>query len=192
VNAPATKLAEALLADERGAVFSYDRVYRYRLWQVWDQRLPRLLYVMLNPSTADEVQNDPTVERCYRRAVRLGYGAFEVVNIFALRSTDPNGLYRHNFPIGEREKPQIHPDGEANNTAICNALAAAQAVICGWGEHGAHLGRGQEVLRLLRAEVQMRLRSGLSAASINALKINKSGEPQHPLYIGYDVQPFEI
>jgi hypothetical protein len=73
----------------RGAAFSACRRYRYRLWRMWDRR-PHCCFVMLNPSTADELANDPTVERCERRARAWGYGGLEVANVFAWRSTDPD------------------------------------------------------------------------------------------------------
>ena len=71
------------------AVYSPCERYRYLLTRVWDGAGPRALFVMLNPSTATEFQNDPTVERCERRARALGFGAFRVANIFAFRATDP-------------------------------------------------------------------------------------------------------
>ena len=71
------------------AVYSDCERYRYSLTRVWDVSGPRVGFVMLNPSKATEMQNDPTVERCERRARHLGYGAFQVTNIFAWRETDP-------------------------------------------------------------------------------------------------------
>ena len=74
---------------ESVAVYSPCEAYRYALTRVWNPAGRKALFVMLNPSTATEVQNDPTVERCERRARALGCGAFRVVNIFAYRATDP-------------------------------------------------------------------------------------------------------
>jgi hypothetical protein len=98
----------------------------------------RALFIMLNPSTATEVQNDPTVERCERRARALGFGAFRVLNIFAWRATDPRDMRAAADPVG----PQ-------NDATILDSLAWANSVICAWGTHGAHLGRGPEVEALL-------------------------------------------
>ena len=146
------------------AVYSDCERYRYQLTRVWRPQGKRVLFVMLNPSTATEVQNDPTVERCERRARTLGFGAFRVTNIFAWRDTDPGALRTAKDPVGPR-----------NNRAILNGAAWADAIVAAWGTHGAHLDRGPEVERLLR-EAGFRL---------HHLGLSKAGHPKHPLYIGY-------
>jgi hypothetical protein len=123
---------------------------------------------MLNPSTATETQNDPTVERCERRARALGFGSFHVANIFAYRATDPKNM-----------RAQTDPVGPANDAAILAATGQAQQIICAWGSHGAHLSRGTQVETLLR-------RTGLP---LFHLGLTLAGMPKHPLYIGYQVQP---
>ncbi len=142
--------------------------YRYSLTRVWDAAGKRVAFVMLNPSTATELQNDPTVERCERRARALGYGAFRVTNIFAWRDTDPRTM---------RAAPD--PVGPGNDRAILQALDWADRVVCAWGTHGAHLDRGPQVETLLRA----------TGAPLYALGLTQAGHPKHPLYIGYDQQP---
>lgn len=155
------------LLDTTGARFSVCGKYRYLLWRDWDVTKPALTFVMLNPSTADEVKNDPTVERCQRRAIAGGYGRLQVANIFALRSTDPGALYADKDPIG--------PD---NDDAIRNAVKAHGTVICAWGRHGNLYGRGSKVLELLRDAFVMP----------HYLVLNKDGTPKHPLYVGYNVE----
>lgn len=151
------------------AVYSACGRYRYLLTRVWDPAGGRALFVMLNPSTATEVQNDPTVERCERRARALGYGAFRVTNIFAFRATDPRVM-----------RAAADPVGPENDAAIAvSATDWADLVVCAWGTHGAHLGRGPAVERLLRA----------SGRPLHHLGLTKDGHPRHPLYIGYDRQP---
>ena len=147
------------------AVYSDCERYRYQLTRVWRPQGKRVLFVMLNPSTATEVQNDPTVERCERRARTLGFGAFRVTNIFAWRSTDPGALRTAKDPVGPR-----------NNRAILNSAAWADAIVAAWGTHGAHLDRGPEVERILRD----------AGFSLHHLGLSKAGHPKHPLYIGYD------
>lgn len=150
------------------AVYSDCERYRYSLTRIWDPDGGKALFVMLNPSTATEVQNDPTVERCERRARALGFGAFRVTNIFAWRDTDPRAMRRAADPVG--------PD---NDTAILEGADWADRVIAAWGTHGAHLGRGPAVEALLRGTGRPLFHLGLS----------KAGHPKHPLYIAYARQP---
>ncbi len=150
------------------AVYSDCECYRYLLTRTWDAGRPKALFIMLNPSTATEFQNDPTVERCERRARALGFGAFRVTNIFAFRATDPRVM-----------RAQADPVGPGNDDAIIGSLAWADQVVCAWGSHGAHLGRGDAVAAVLRATDKPLYHLGLTQA----------GAPKHPLYIGYHVQP---
>ena len=121
------------------AVYSDCEAYRYLLTRTWGAG-PRALFIMLNPSTATEVQNDPTVERCERRARALGHGAFRVTNIFAFRATDPKVMRAVADPVG--------PD---NDSAILDSIGWSDVIVCAWGNHGLHLGRGAQVAELLAA-----------------------------------------
>lgn len=150
------------------AVYSDCERYRYSLTRIWDDTGCKVHFVMLNPSTATEVQNDPTVERCERRARALGHGGFRVTNIFAWRDTDPHKM-----------RAAADPVGPANDAAILDGLAWADQTICAWGTHGAHLGRGPIIEALLRARSDNLFHLGLS----------KAGHPKHPLYIAYTQQP---
>jgi len=150
------------------AVYSDCEQYRYMLTRVWDGAGQRALFIMLNPSTATEVQNDPTVERCERRSRTLGFGAFRVLNIFAYRATDPRDM---------RAAPD--PVGPGNDAAILESLPWADRVICAWGTHGEHLNRGSIVEAMLRK----------AGVPLYHLGLSKAGHPKHPLYIGYKVQP---
>lgn len=150
------------------AIYSPCENYRYSLTRTWDPKGSKASFVMLNPSTATEVQNDPTVERCERRARTLGYGAFCVTNIFAWRDTDPRAMRRAADPVGP-----------GNDAAIADAAAWGDIVVCAWGTHGEHLSRGAEVETLLRGTGQTLFHLGLS----------KAGHPKHPLYIAYARQP---
>lgn len=156
-----------------GAVFSPCAVYRYTLWRVWDRSRPIVNFVMLNPSTADEILNDPTVERCERRARRMAFGGVIVTNAFALRSTNPKGL-----------RTVADPVGPENDDHIRDQAAAADLVVCGWGNHcdAVAPGRGARILEAIKAGGRVP----------HALKRNADGSPQHPLYIGYAVQPTPI
>lgn len=150
------------------AIYSECGCFRYALTRVWASDGPRGLFVMLNPSTATEVQNDPTVERCERRARALGFGAFRVANIFAFRATDPRVM---------RAAPD--PIGPANDASLAESAVWADCILCAWGTHGTHLDRGRQVEALLRATGKPLFHLGLTQA----------GHPAHPLYIAYSRQP---
>lgn len=150
------------------AVYSDCERYRYSLTRVWDGNGRRVMFVMLNPSTATEVQNDPTVERCERRARALGYGAFRVTNIFAWRDTDPRKM-----------RAAVDPVGPANDAAILEGVDWADTVVAAWGTHGEHLNRGPQVEALLRG----------TGRPIHHLGLTQAGHPKHPLYIAYSQQP---
>lgn len=142
--------------------------FRYILRRIWDNTGKRVNFVMLNPSTATEVQNDPTVERCERRARALGFGSFMVTNIFAYRATDPRDM-----------RAQSDPIGKDNDAAILQAADWADQIVCAWGIHGAHLKRGAKVAALLHAQSKPLYHLGLSQA----------GHPKHPLYLSYQTKP---
>lgn len=147
------------------AVYSECLRYRYALTRVWAEG-PRISFVMLNPSTATEVQNDPTVERCERRARAMGFGAFRVVNIFGFRATDPRDMRAAPDPIGPE-----------NDAAIIAAADWADMILCAWGTHGAHLGRGAAVAQML------------AGYDLHHLGLTQAGDPKHPLYISYAQRP---
>lgn len=154
------------------AVYSDCERYRYLLTRTWDASGRRALFIMLNPSKATEVQNDPTVERCERRARALGFGAFRVTNIFAWRDTDPQLMRRAADPIG--------PDNDAVILdSVTDWIRPQDQTIAAWGAHGEHLGRGHRMEALLRA----------TGKPLHHLGLTKAGHPKHPLYISYAQQP---
>ena len=148
------------------AVYSPCETYRYVLTRTWDEALPRLAFVMLNPSTASELRDDPTVARCVARARAGGWGAVRICNLFALRETWPARLRAH---------PE--PEGPGNDAALTDACAWADTVVAAWGNHGVHRGRGPTVQGLLRRHARALLHFGTTRA----------GQPRHPLYVSYGV-----
>ncbi|SFS20205.1 DUF1643 domain-containing protein [Yoonia litorea] len=150
------------------AVYSDCENYRYALTRTWDPNGRRVLFIMLNPSKATEVQNDPTVERCERRARALGFGAFRVTNIFAWRETDPHKMRKVADPVGPE-----------NDDQIMDGLEWADQVIAAWGTHGAHLGRGPALENTLRQ----------AGKPLYTLGLSKHGHPKHPLFISYSQKP---
>lgn len=149
-----------------GATFSPCDSFRYLLWRTWLTGEGTLMFLMLNPSTADASKNDPTIERCQRRAVQLGYRQLIVANIFAYRSTDRSVLKTLADPVG--------PD---NDDAILQAARAASKIVCAWGVDGTIMQRSAKVRELLRE------------FDLWSLKLTAGGEPGHPLYVEYDVEP---
>jgi hypothetical protein len=147
------------------ASFDVTGDFRYRLSRVWDPDGARLCFVLLNPSTADARQLDPTLRRCVGFGRRLGAGAIEVVNLFALRSTDPAGLGR-----------ALDPVGPGNDEAIVAAACSSEGVICGWGALGTLGGRDGAVAALVEA----------TGIELRCLGRTASGQPSHPLYLRAD------
>lgn len=150
------------------AVYSDCEQYRYSLTRIWDDTGPRVTFIMLNPSTATEVQNDPTIHRCEQRARALGFGGFCAVNIFALRATDPRDM-----------RAAADPEGPDNGQALLQAAAWADRIIAAWGVHGAHRDQGPATAAQLRAQGHQLYHLGLTRA----------GHPRHPLYLPYSAVP---
>lgn len=188
-----------------GATVSICGKYRYRLWREWrlhpapalwdmwtdEQGEPICdgegkqlgeplvcVFIMLNPSTADGEQDDPTIRRCVAFAKAWGFDAMEVVNLFAYRATDPRELLRLNC--------NDDPWGPENREAVMSAVRRAGKVVCAWGAHGGHLEQDEEVFGWIEDEISLADRE----IPICALKLTKDRYPSHPLYLKADVQPF--
>lgn len=155
-------------ADQSGAVFSTCERYRYALWRRWDEDKPMVMFLMLNPSTADEEKNDPTVERCEIRAREYGFGGLYVGNIFALRGKDPKCLRGDTDPVGGN-----------NDYALFQMAMDSAMVVCAFGNIGMFKGRAKVVLQNLRAHRRQ----------LHALYVNTTCYPKHPLYVGYEHKP---
>ena len=178
-----------------GADISADGKYRYLLWREWRNH-PKpakwhwwknddgsavvdgaghpigepksVLFVMLNPSTADADIDDPTIRKCVGFAKRWGFDRMEVVNLFAYRATDPRVLLR----LPERDDPF----GVRNQEVIQQAAWDCAMIVCAWGTHGAHLGQNETVLGWIE---------GCQSKPLGALGFSKNGEPRHPLMLSY-------
>lgn len=159
---PMTGRPMADLFLERDARISDCGRYRYLLRRTWDHGTPRALFVMLNPSTADAEIDDATIRSCIRLSKGLGYGSFEVVNLFALRATDPAELQRATDPVGAD-----------NDGVIEGALGRCDLAICAWGAHQMAENRASSVKSLLRSR----------RPAVFCLGTTKAGAPKHPLYI---------
>ena len=154
-----------------GAVISDCGAYRYTLWRRWDEALDRLVWVMLNPSTADAETDDMTIRKCTGFALRWGFGGIEVVNLFAYRATKPLDLRLAKDPVGPR-----------NNTWLEKVLGVSPTVVA-WG--GSVPG-GQ-----LAGERFVLVRKLLAQSPLNAvwsLGRTQSGHPRHPSRLSYATQ----
>ncbi len=149
-----------------GATISECGQYRYHLWRIWEDERPIMVFVMLNPSTADASEDDPTIRRCIGFAKRDGFGGISVKNVFALRATNPKELLKHPNPRGpENDKYLLD----------CRGISLLTRLVVAWGNR------------------ENKLRSGYANAaniccsqSAYCLGMTKSGDPRHPLYLAND------
>ena len=162
--------------------FSPCRKYRYTLWREWaledllvnagcsteTMAHTYLMVIGLNPSTADETKEDPTIRRCIDFAKRWGFGALCMTNLFAWRDTKPANMKRALFPVG----------GD-NDMWLKRCAEGAGMILAAWGKHGSFLDRGKTVAKDLRG----------MGHSIHALRLNDDGSPEHPLYIPASTVP---
>ncbi|MCP3872135.1 MAG: DUF1643 domain-containing protein [Desulfobacteraceae bacterium] len=151
------------------AKFSPNRVHRYALWRRWDESGKIAMFIGLNPSTADEVKNDPTVTRCINYAKRWGYGGMIMSNIFAFRATDPKVMKAANDPVGSK-----------NDKWLLKLAMEANIIMAVWGNHGEFMDRGNAVLSLFEG------------IELHCLAMNKTGHPKHPLYCKNSLEPVLI
>ena len=147
---------------ENDAVISDCGKYRYLLRRAWDDAKPRVLYIMLNPSTADARQDDATIRSCVRLASGLGYGSMEVVNVFGWRATKPDELLT-----------AADPCGPLNEVSVQLALARCDIPICAWGAWPPADAASAYIRNAIRAKRPAAFCFGKT----------KSGAPKHPLYI---------
>jgi hypothetical protein len=148
---------------QRAARLSCCGRYRYALWRRWADG-PQVLFVMLNPSTADARRDDPTIRRCIDFARRWGFGSLAVGNLFAYRTPFPHALRRAEAPVGPR-----------NDRWLRRLAAQSARVVAAWGDDGAWLDRDRAVRRLL--------------PGLHALGFTKAGRPRHPLYLPAAARP---
>jgi hypothetical protein len=164
---------EDLAGGLSAAVFdSTAREYRYLLTRIWDPTVKPVVFLMLNPSTADALEDDPTSRRCTGFARREGAGGLVVVNLFGLRSTDPRALRHHDDPVGR------HTD-----VFVRQAVSVSSTVVCAWGAAGVTGDRSRKVTQDL---------AGLGV-SLQCLGRTSTGQPRHPLYLpsGAVLEPYE-
>jgi hypothetical protein len=142
---------------KKDASFSSCRQYRYALWRTWDESKPYAMFIGLNPSTANETEDDPTIRRCIGFSKSWGFGGLCMVNLFAFRATEPRDMMSSNEPIGSE-----------NDLWIKQFSEDAGVIVAAWGNDGSFMGRSEKITTML--------------PGLKCLKTNKTGEPAHPLY----------
>jgi hypothetical protein len=145
------------------AKLSQDKRYRYALGRDWSDALPRVLFIGLNPSTADASTDDPTIKRCIGFARSWGFGGIAVGNLFAYRSTHPSELRR-----------EVDPVGPLNDAWLIRLIADSDLIVAAWGNGGRLRDRDREVVKLV--------------PNAQCLGVNRGGTPTHPLYVGREVK----
>lgn len=157
----------------KSAVISACEKYRYRLKRVWNDKLSTCYWIMLNPSTADAYEDDPTIRKCMSIAKMCGYGAIDVRNLFAFRATNPKELLKVKFP-----------DGPNNDVWLDDLTLKDVVVIAAWGTKGTLNNRGKEVCKLFHS----------ARKTLYCLGTTKNKQPKHPLYVpSYTpLIPFEV
>lgn len=145
------------------AAFSPDMLYRYTLWREWIGGEGLVMFIGLNPSTATDTLDDPTIRRCIGFAKRWGYSAYLMTNLFAYRATDPNDMKEVEDPVGLE-----------NNTCLIGMSKQASLVVAAWGVHGTFQNRAGYVSNML--------------GPMKCLGTTKEGHPRHPLYVKGDTQ----
>lgn len=148
--------------EDSGATFSHDRKYRYALWRIWDESKPLIMFIGLNPSTASEKMDDPTIRRVKRFAKDWGYGGVYMCNLFAIVSSNPNILLTNVDLLG------------ANNEWLDIISIKCKDVLFAWGNFKQAEYRAKEVMNMFPQAV--------------CLGINKNGTPKHPLYVAAKTQ----
>lgn len=153
------------LINTNGAEFSECRKYRYALWRIWNKEKPLVMFIGLNPSTANEITDDATIRRVTRFALKWGYGGFYMMNLFAYVTAYPEELAAAENPLGDNDK-WLKEIGEK-----------CEQVIFAWGAFDIAQERCKEVIKMF--------------PGAKALIINKDGSPRHPLYVKANTIPVE-
>ena len=150
--------------DNNGAQFSECRKYRYALWRIWDNSKPLVMFIGLNPSTANEASNDPTIRRVKRFASDWGFGGVYMMNLFAYVTPYPEILKKCDDPLCDNDR-------WLEEIAIkCNKIIFA------WGSF---------------PEASKRAKDIINKFDGHALIINKDGSPRHPLYVPNNIEPIK-
>lgn len=149
-------MIQDLFGGSNGAIFSEDKKYRYVLWRIWDKNKPLIMFIGLNPSTANEYIDDPTIRRIKTFTKIWEYGGFYMLNLFTYITVYPEELIKCNNPL------------KLANWYLEIYVKKCEKIVFAWGSFQEAKNRAEEIINRLKGY---------------ALKINKDGMPAHPLYI---------
>lgn len=151
----------------KGAILSSSKKHRLQLWREWDSNMPKVLFIMLNPSTADHQQDDPTLRRCMDFAKYWGYGGLYIGNLYSLRTPDPGTLIN--------VSKFSHRD---NYKHVSTMSLQCQLVVCAWGNYPIikKLGIPLNIFKQLNQK-------------LHCIALSKTGTPKHPLYLKKSLTP---
>jgi hypothetical protein len=148
----------------KGASFSLDRTERYRLWRIWRENESQfIMFIGLNPSTADEYYDDPTVSKCMMFAAKWKYAGMYMANLFAYRATDPQALHKKLLTDGIDNTP--------NDRHLQYMMSQSKLIVVCWGNNGMWGNRYRQIVEMMRDK------------DLYCFGINQTGMPIHPLYI---------
>jgi len=150
---------------DSGAIFSDDRKYRYVLYRIWDKSKPKIMFIGLNPSTANETTDDPTIRRVKSFAAAWGYGGVYMMNLFAFVTAYPEELKKTNNPLGD------------NDVWLGKISQKCDKTIFAWGSFKEAIDRSKYIMKKFKGY---------------ALVLNKDGSPRHPLYVPKNTKPVLI
>lgn len=161
----------------KSAVISQDGKYRYWLLRQWGSG-DRVVFLMMNPSTADASVDDHTIRKCMGFAREWGYDGIEVVNLCALRSTDPNAVMVADDPFGPE-----------NSRHILETLYSKNFVVCAWGCEGTlRRGRLTGKVKAILGDIKLKRPD----IEFKCLGKTKGGTPRHPLMLSYETSLEEL
>ncbi len=155
---------------KKQAIISECGKYRYQLSRIWDESKPKVMFIMLNPSTADALKDDPTIRRCIAFADSWGYGGIMVGNLFAYRATNPKDLLNVQDPAGAEN--QKHLD---------EMFESCDMIVCAWGNSG--------IVKTISKKNPEYKPFGPTKDRLHYLELSNDGTPKHPLYLKGDLKP---
>lgn len=153
-------MVELFENENKGAIISDCEMYRYQLWRTWNDDLPKVMFIMLNPSIADASIDDPTIRRCISFAKSWGFGGLFVGNLYAYRATNPKEL-----------KTVIEPIGKFNCAHIVSMASRSEMIVCAWGNNE----KPHDYILCLK--------------NLHYLELSIHGIPKHPLYLKSNLKP---